>query len=178
MSATPLPRPTAPADSRVRRVLRRMRLFLAVATAVVAVDQWSKALVRARLDFGESWPAGWEWIRFTYVENTGAAFGAFQGASDVLAVVALVAVAAITFALLALPVRGRLYTIALSGILGGAVGNLIDRVRFGAVTDFIDPAYYPAFNIADSAIVMSVGLLLALTWFERDAPGATTEGAR
>ena len=62
--------------------------------------------------------------------------------------------------------------LALSMILGGAIGNFIDRVTKGTVTDFIDPAYYPAFNIADSAIVCGVAAILILTWFTPDAPKA------
>jgi len=172
---TSLPPPTASpssalaagTDTRSQRMVRRLGGFLSVAAVVLGADQWTKALVRARLDYGDTWPDGWTLIRITHVENTGAAFGIFQGAGGALTVIALGLVAAITFVLLTLPVTSRLYTVALSAILGGALGNLIDRLRLGAVTDFIDPAYYPAFNIADSAIVCGVIALLVLTWFEK-----------
>jgi len=154
---------------------RRLGVFLVIASAVVLVDQWTKSLVRARLEVGETWPAGWELIRLTHVENTGAAFGIFQGASDVLTIVVLGAIAAITVVVFTLGERSRLYTVALSAILGGAIGNLIDRIRLGAVTDFIDPTHYPAFNIADSAIVCSVIGLLLLTWFEPDQHAAAAD---
>lgn len=162
-------------ESRAPRTRRRLVTFLTVATVVLAADQWSKAIVRSRLEYGETWPPGWELIRFTHLENTGAAFGMFQGMSSALLVVGLVLIAGLTFVLLTQPWVTRWYTLALSAILGGAVGNLIDRVRLGAVTDFIDPTHYPAFNIADSAIVCGVIGILALTWFTPDAPAAPTE---
>ena len=176
MTSLPPAPPASPAgtDTLAQRTMRRLAAFLSVAAVVLAADQWTKALVRARLDYGDTWPDGWTLIRITHVENTGAAFGIFQGAGGALTVVALGLVAAITFVLLTLPVTSRFYTIALSAILGGALGNLIDRLRLGAVTDFIDPAYYPAFNIADSAIVCGVIALLALTWFEKPAPPPTS----
>ena len=153
-------------------LIRRLGTFLAIASSVVLIDQWTKSLVRARLEIGETWPEGWELIRLTHIENTGAAFGFFQGASDVLTILVLIAVAGITVAVFMLRERDRVYTVALSAILGGAVGNLIDRFRLGAVTDFIDPTHYPAFNIADSAIVCSVLTLIALAWFEPEGPAA------
>lgn len=159
--------------SRATRDWRRVAVLLTFAAIVVLADQWSKMLVRTHLEIGETWPGGWEIIRFTHLENSGAAFGILQGAGGALMVVGLGAVAAIMVVLLMLPSTNPIYTFALSGILGGTVGNLIDRLRLGAVTDFIDPAFYPAFNIADSAIVVSVGALLVLTWLQRDTPTAT-----
>ena len=143
-----------------------------VAALVVLLDQGVKALVRARLDYGATWPEGWELIRLTHIENTGAAFGILQGAGGALTVVTLIAIAAIAVILLRLSEHNRRYALSLSAILGGAIGNLIDRLRLGAVTDFIDPTHYPAFNIADSAIVVGVLALLALTWFEPTPPAA------
>ena len=154
------------------RIWRRMATFLSIAAVVIGVDQWTKALVRARLELGETWPAGWELIRLTHVENTGAAFGILQGAGGPLIIVGLCLVAVITFVLLTQPSQNRVYTVALSCILGGAIGNLIDRVRLGAVTDFIDPTHYPAFNVADSSIVCGVAALMLLTWFGNSAPSA------
>ena len=169
-------------------LVERLRGFLVIAAVVTALDQASKALVRDRLALGETWLHGWGLIRLSHVENTGAAFGILQGAGDLLIVTTLIAVGALAFFLLTLPSRSRLYPLALSLILGGAVGNLIDRVRYGSVTDFIDPTHYPAFNLADSAIVIGVVALFVLSWFEGDssqreasnapasAPAAATTG--
>lgn len=148
--------------------LRRATPWLALAAAVTALDQGTKALVRARLELYEVWPAGWELIRFTHIQNTGAAFGILQGAGAFLLVAAFIVIAGITAFLLTLPSHGRLYHVALALILGGAVGNLIDRVRLGAVTDFIDPTHYPAFNLADSGIVCGVALLAFLAFRDGD----------
>ncbi len=138
---------------------RRTLPWLGLATLVIAIDQASKAIVRARLDLYEAWPAGWELIALRHIENTGAAFGILQGAGTFLVAATFGAIVAITLFMLSLPAHGRLYHVALSLILGGAIGNLIDRLRLGAVTDFIDPTHYPAFNLADSSIVCGVVLL-------------------
>jgi signal peptidase II len=150
---------------------RRVAPWLALAAAIISVDQGTKAIVRARMDLYEVWPAGWEIIRLQHVQNTGAAFGILQGAGTFLVVSTFIAIVAITVFLLTLPSHGRMYHLALSMILGGAIGNLIDRVRLGAVTDFIDPTHYPAFNLADSSIVCGVALLAFLAFREgNDTP--------
>jgi len=83
----------------------------------------------------------------------------------------------VTVFLLTLPAHSRFYPTALSLILGGAIGNLIDRLRLGAVTDFIDPIYYPAFNLADSSIVIGVAALLLLSWLDgREERAAAEDG--
>lgn len=142
--------------------LARLRLFALIALTVVAIDQATKALVRARLEEGEGWPGGFELLRITHVENSGAAFGILQGAGPLLIAASIVGVAAVIFFLRTAPAGDRLYSAALALILGGAIGNLIDRLLRGEVTDFIDPTHYPAFNIADSAIVVGVFALVLL----------------
>jgi len=112
-------------------------------------------------------------FRLTHVHNTGAAFGLFQGQSFPLTIVGLVSVAFILLYALFLYrqfplLDNRLGKSALGLILGGAVGNLTDRLRFGYVTDFIDVGIWPAFNIADSAItvgtiILACSLLLQVT---------------
>ncbi len=140
---------------------RRLAPFTAIALAVVAADQTTKAAIRAWLDVGEGWPTRDGLLQLSHVENSGAAFGILQGAGPLLLVTAVIGVVAVVAYLFVVPPGGRLYALALAFILGGATGNLIDRAARGTVTDFIDPAYYPAFNIADSAIVLGV---FALAW--------------
>jgi signal peptidase II len=107
-------------------------------------------------------------LRIVHIQNTGAAFGIFQGHAFVLAIMALVEIAALlTLAYYIYRRYQSLVTkwnmIALGMILGGAVGNLIDRIRFGgSVTDFIDLGYWPAFNIADSCVTVGT-IMLAIT---------------
>ena len=143
----------------------RTRLFAAIALAVVVLDQTTKGLIRGWLDEGETWPAGAGLIRIAHVENSGAAFGVLQGAGVLLVAASLAGVAAVLLLLRAAPAGDRLHAAALALVLGGAVGNLIDRLLRGEVTDFIDPARYPAFNLADSAIVTGVAALVLLALF-------------
>jgi signal peptidase II len=152
----------APADhaaaSRVRvRIPRAHALGLAaLTTALVAgIDQGAKAIALASLVPGESVNVFFA-LDLSLSRNTGIAFGALAGAGDAL-VLALVAVA--LGALLAFFVTRAtrpLLWLPVGLVLGGAAGNLIDRARTGAVTDFIDPTFWPAFNLADAAIVVGV----------------------
>lgn len=164
---------TPPADN--HRTARRLTGLLAIAVIIVALDQASKAGIRALLHPGEVWPEGWELIRISHVHNTGAAFGILQDASGFLVVATLVAIVAITFFLFTLPDHSHWYPIALSSILGGAIGNLVDRVRLGYVTDFIDPTHYPAFNLADSAIVLGVLTIALLSFFSPPGEHSSAE---
>jgi signal peptidase II len=146
--------------------LERLLLPFLLASVVLATDQLTKALVRARLAEGEAWPSRDAWLAISHVENSGAAFGTFQGAGVWLLGATVIGVGAILVYLWRFPPPQRLHMAALSLILGGAFGNLIDRVTKGTVTDFIDPAYYPAFNVADSAVVVGVGTMVILTLLE------------
>lgn len=148
---------------------RRLAPFLVIASAILVADQATKAAVRGWLAIGESWPAGDGLLRISHVENSGAAFGILQGAAPFLLITTVVGVIAVAAYLFFVPARSRWITTALALILGGATGNLIDRVVRGTVTDFIDPTHYPAFNIADSAIVVGAFTIAALTFFDGGA---------
>lgn len=141
---------------------RRTLILFAIALAVVALDQLSKALVRAHVPVNTSWsPVPWldSIFALTHVRNTGAAFGLFPGASALFMLVKVVAV------VLVIAYAGRisrispLLRVAFGLHLGGAAGNLIDRVTHGYVTDFIDLRVWAVFNIADSAVVIGTALL-------------------
>jgi signal peptidase II len=125
---------------------------------VIALDQLSKALVNASVDRGESVNVFFG-LDISNTRNRGVAFGALEGKGAVVgALIALALVALLVwFALNA--ARAWLW-LPVGLLLGGAVGNLIDRAREGAVTDFIDFSFWPAFNLADSAIVVGVLALL------------------
>lgn len=152
--------------------------FLAVAAIVVALDQAAKAFIRARLAEGEWWPVlGDDLLRISHIENSGAAFGILQGASTFLLVATVLGVTAIAVYLILLPDSSSWYPFALALVLGGATGNLIDRLTRGTVTDFIDPTHYPAFNLADSSIFMGVAILILSSYLlpERETPGGARE---
>ena len=138
--------------------LRRDALFFILAALVFAIDQFTKSLIRAALAPGQSIPED-GWVRLTHVTNTGAAFGLFPDQSLVLLVTTLVGVAAIVLYYLYPPVDTPFLTLSLGLQLGGAMGNLVDRVFLGHVTDFLDFRVWPVFNVADSAIVVGVVVL-------------------
>jgi len=135
-------------------------IFLLTATLVVVADQLSKLWIRSNLLVGQSlFEVGF--FRFTHIHNTGAAFGLFRGHSLILTVVALFGVALLLLYAFLLYRRYPLLNnglswVALGLVLGGTIGNLIDRLHFGYVTDFLDFAVWPAFNIADSAVTVGV----------------------
>jgi signal peptidase II len=124
----------------------------------VLADQATKAIAVASLERGEEVNV-FLGLDMTYVRNEGVAFGALSGGGPVLVVVIALALAGLV-AYFALNSTVRLLWLPVGLILGGALGNLADRAREGAVIDFIDPIAWPAFNLADAAIVIGVfGLL-------------------
>lgn len=151
--------------------------WLALAAAVVAVDQLTKALVQASLRPGDE-VAVTAFLSLVLAFNTGAAFSFLAGAGGwqrwFFAAIAVVASVVIAWLLK----RGgsRMYCLGLAAILGGAIGNLVDRVLLGKVVDFLLFHYagwfYPAFNAADSAITVGAGLLIIDSFRRRPAPPA------
>ena len=131
---------------------------VAVVGLTVAVDQVTKAIAVASLDRGEEVNV-FLGLDMTYVRNEGIAFGAFSGGGTMLVVVIAVALAGL-LAYFALHSHVRLLWLPVGLTVGGALGNLADRAREGAVIDFIDPIAWPAFNLADAAIVIGVLSLL------------------
>jgi signal peptidase II len=161
--------------TRPRIDLGRLAPFLGVAALVVVADQGTKSFIRASLREGEWWPLIGELLRISHVENSGAAFGILQGAGTFLLAATVLGVAALSAYLLLLPGGSRWYPFALALVLGGALGNLIDRVSRGTVTDFIDPTHYPAFNLADSSIFMGVAILLIASYALPDKPAGDAD---
>ena len=151
----------------------RRLVYLGVSLAVVVLDQITKAIVAARIPLHDTIPVIRGFFDLTHVKNTGAAFGLFASLSSPARATILTAVAGGVFlAVLAWSLTSpvtltRLQT-ALALVQGGAVGNLIDRVRFQSVTDFlrfyVDRWEWPSFNVADSAISVGVVLLAWNIW--------------
>jgi signal peptidase II len=151
-------------------------LFLVVGTLVL--DRWTKAWVQKRFDLNESISVIDGFFNITYVQNTGVAFGIFSSISSpakslLLSVfTAFAAVVVVAYSVRS-PARNRLLQIALALILGGALGNLYDRMAYGYVVDFVEfyvgPYHWPAFNVADSAISVGV-LLLAVEIIRNETP--------
>lgn len=145
-------------------------IFLFVVSGLLIVfDQLSKAYVRTELAMGATW-SPWEWIkpyaRIVHWQNTGVAFGMFQGMGTVFAVLAAIVSAVIIYYYPRVAGDNWILKTALSLQLAGAVGNLIDRITNGYVTDFISLGTFPVFNIADASISVGVAILLIFVWFE------------
>jgi signal peptidase II len=146
------------------------RLELLTVAIVVVLDQLTKALVRGRFALHESVEVVPGWLNLTRVHNTGAAFGMlndvdFPFKSVVVMLVALGALAGVAWYSASLPAESRVARLGIAAVLGGAIGNLIDRAAAGYVLDFVD-AYWNdwhfwAFNVADAAITVGVALMLA-----------------
>lgn len=150
------------AGTSVSRPPKRARLTLlvyATAAAVLAADQGSKLLAMGLLRPVGSIPLLGRYVSLTWATNTGGAFGLLPSATPVLAGIAAVVVVALVVLAQRLA-GGRLVAVAMACLLGGALGNLIDRLRLGYVVDFIDLYFWPIFNIADIAITVGAGLLL------------------
>jgi len=134
----------------------------AIAAAIVAVDQASKFVVRANMQPpGTSVPVIGDLLRLTFTRNTGAAFGMLPGGRAAFMTVSILAVCVIIGYLVRRRPESPWLVVALGLVAGGAVGNLIDRAYFGWVTDFIQiPFDFPIFNVADSTVVVGVGMLV------------------
>jgi signal peptidase II len=141
---------------------REKAIVFFVMALVLLADHLSKIYVEDRLPLNNTWAPFPEWeslFRITHVSNTGAAFGLFQSGSLVLSIVAVVVSVVIVLYNNYLPAQMYWYRLALGLQLGGALGNLLSRVRLGHVTDFLDFGPVPVFNVADMSIVTGTVLL-------------------
>lgn len=153
------------------------RLFYLVAGLVLTLDIVTKQIVYRSMHLGESIPVFGDWFRWTYIHNAGAAFGVFQGNRWFFVGVSALSVLVLVTLANSSRYRRPLTLIALGLILGGAVGNLLDRLWLGVVIDFVNIGVgqhrWPFFNIADSGI--SVGVVLLAIQMLRD--GGSTDGS-
>jgi len=133
-------------------------------TVAVVLDQLTKWQVIENLAVGESWPET-GFFRFTHAWNTGTAFSLFQGQGDILTWVSLGAVGVLSCIYRSVDRPSLVLRVAFGMQFGGAIGNIADRIRLGHVTDFIDVGIWPVFNIADSSIVIGIGLMIYYFWF-------------
>jgi signal peptidase II len=162
----------------LRTKTRANLVLFGLAALIIALDQASKVWIRQTLlPYQSTMPIRWlePYVVFTHVENPGAAFGMGQGLGTVFVFAAFFAVALIVLYFRRFVHESRLLGIALGLQLGGAVGNLIDRLTIGAVTDFINLGWFPVFNVADSAITVG-SILLAYYALFLDRPPTENEG--
>lgn len=148
---------------------RRYWQIAAIAILIIALDQWTKSLVRANIPLSGSWlPEGWEWLspyaRIVHWYNTGAAFGMFQQGGMVFTVLAFIVIGLILYYYPQVEKADWSLRLAMSMQLGGAAGNLIDRLTIGHVTDFISVGRFPVFNVADASITVGAAVLVLGIW--------------
>jgi signal peptidase II len=143
--------------------------FAVVAAVALASDQATKAVVRATLDLGEAVPAVGP-FSIHHVRNSGILGGHLQGSAVPIAVASALALAGLVVYVLRRRNPGSLSVIGFGLLLGGGLGNLVDRLRLGYVTDFVDRGHGGAFNLADLAVTLGlVTLLVAQLWRKRSA---------
>lgn len=146
----------------------RDRLLLATIPAVLAIDQLSKYIVSNSLDLYHSWPR--EGIfRITHGTNSGTAFGLFPNQTVFLIAASILAIGFLFYFYRAHALPNRLLRLAIGLQIGGAFGNLTDRIWSGAVVDFIDVGRWPIFNLADSSIVIGIALLMAVVFLSSES---------
>ncbi|MGE3076078.1 MAG: signal peptidase II [Dehalococcoidia bacterium] len=133
--------------------------FFAIAVAIVGADQLVKWIIRETVTRGDEHSVVWP-LKIVHLTNSGAAFGVLQGAGPLLVMTSIIGMAAIIIFLFNPTFAHPLMRLGLAFMLGGAVGNLIDRVKDGEVVDFIKVPNFPAFNVADSAITIGVFFLI------------------
>ena len=131
-----------------------------IAAAAIAADQFTKYLIRDNMRIGESWPQE-GFFRLTHGTNTGSAFGLFQDQTLILTIASIIAIGFIIYYYRSQASHSWISRLTIGLLLGGAVGNLIDRLIAGRVTDFIDVGPWPIFNIADSCITVGIVVLIA-----------------
>ncbi len=157
----------------MKKYIKDYAALIGVAAVIVGFDQWTKYLVRTRIPFGETWTP-WLWLepyaRIVHWQNTGAAFGMLQGFGLVFTVLAFVVAIAILYYYPRVPGREWAMRMAMMMQLGGAVGNLIDRLTQGTVTDFVSVGNFAVFNVADASISVGTAILVLAVWLsERKA---------
>ncbi|MFA6888761.1 MAG: signal peptidase II [Candidatus Woesearchaeota archaeon] len=138
-------------------------IFIAIAALIVLIDQITKYCIKVMIPLGISVPIIPKGLYFSHATNTGASFSLFTSYSFILGLIAGAVIAGIIVFYNKIETSYR-FPVAL--ILGGTIGNLIDRILLGHVTDFIDIRIWPIFNIADSAITIAAILLVYIVWQE------------
>lgn len=132
-----------------------MLLIAIIATIVLFIDQWTKYLAIDSLTFGESVPLFSNYIKLSLVYNRGVAFGMFNNNAFLALAAVCIGFILLIYVLYKIRIQSIWYKIACGLMIGGAVGNIIDRVRIGAVIDFFDLTVWPVFNVADSCITIA-----------------------
>ena len=149
--------------------------LIGLSILIIAVDQATKYWIQSRMAYGESWPVIADIFHITYILNPGAAFGILENKTWFFIAVAIVLLAGVGYLYPRLP-NHRLVKVGTGLLVGGAVGNLIDRVRIGYMIDFFDFRIWPIFNVADICIVCGVACLAYFLLLTPDEPEPVVTG--
>jgi len=163
----------------LKKYFRDYLFLFIVGGIIVALDQWTKGLVETNLALGEAW-APWDWLRpyarIVHWRNTGAAFGLGQNLSIVFTILSIIVSVAIIIYFPQIPQKDWPLRVALGFQFGGALGNLVDRLTLGYVTDFISVGKFAVFNVADSSVSIGAAVLIIGMWImERQQKAANAE---
>jgi signal peptidase II len=155
----------------LKRYWRDYAVLVGLAGIIILFDQWTKWLVRTHVPFQGMWMPHWlEWLvpyaRIVNWSNSGAAFGTFQQGNTVFTILAIIVIAAILYYYPRVEANDWTLRLAMGLQLGGAAGNLIDRLLMHRVTDFIAVGTFPVFNVADASISIGVVVLLLGVWLK------------
>lgn len=154
----------------LKKIVQNYGLLVLLAGLVIVLDQWSKSYIRANFVENVDMWAPWNWMlpyaRIIHISNTGVAFGLFKGSGNIFTIVAIVVAIGIIYYFPRVAEDDWILRLAMSLQLGGALGNLIDRVVHGHVTDFISIGNFPVFNIADASVTIGVLILLIGVWLQ------------
>lgn len=156
-------------NEKLEKHLKPYAVLLPITGLILVLDQWTKSIVRANLEFGEFW-SPFEWLtpyaRIVHWKNTGVAFGLFQDRNLLFTVLVILISLSILVFYLKLTADDWFLRIALSMQLGGSIGNLIDRITVGHVTDFVSVGDFPVFNVADACITVGAFIMVLGLWIE------------
>jgi signal peptidase II len=163
----------------IRNYWRDYVVMFMIAGIIIGFDQWTKILVRGNIPLGGDWLPGWlAWLmpfaRVRYWYNSGAAFGIFQNGNMVFMILAIIVAGIILYYLPRTARKDWWLRLALAMQFSGAVGNLVDRIQFGHVTDFISVGSFAIFNVADASISVGVAVLILGVWISDRAEKRTT----
>jgi len=147
------------------KILSVKWMFCLVALLVLVLDQASKRAIMEGMQLRQSIDLPGGFLQLTYIHNSGGAFGLFPQGGPLFLVTGLVVTLGMLWALPRLERWGWWTSMACAMILGGTIGNLVDRVRFGSVVDFLDLGWWPIFNVADMGISVGITILLAQMLF-------------
>lgn len=166
---------------RILSTLFKLLGLLIPVAVIVLLDQYTKGMVRASLPLNQGSLAPWPWlapfITVTHVANTGVAFGSLQGMNAIfMALVSIIAVAIIWFYIRSAHLN-VLIRLGLTLLLGGNLGNLIDRINQGYVTDFLAIRWFAVINLADACITTGVFLAVLGFWLHERSAGPSSEEA-